>query len=104
MDFKKLQEKPFFRFLTNKYFLVTLVFVVWMLFFDQNSYETHHQLNKEIKKLKSSSDFYTKEIKKDKKIIEDLKNPKKLEKFARETYQMKKENEDLFLIEYDTLN
>ena len=74
-----------------------------MLFFDQNSYETHQMLNKEIEKLESSGEFYTKEIQQDNKIIEDLKNQEKLEKFAREEYKMKKENEDLFLIEYDTI-
>lgn len=104
MTFKQLKEKKIFRFLTNKYFLITIGFAVWLLFFDQNSYETHNMLNKEIEKLKSTGEFYSKEIKQDKKIIEDLKNPKKLEKFAREEYKMKKENEDLFLIEYDTIN
>lgn len=103
MIFKKLKEKKTYRFLTNKYFLITIGFAVWMLFFDQNSYETHQMLNNEIEKLELSKEFYSKEIEQDKKIIKDLKNPEKLEKFAREKYQMKKENEDLFLIEYDTI-
>ncbi len=103
MTFKQLKEKRIFRFLTNKYFLITIGFAVWMLFFDQNSLETHQMLDKEIEKLKSNGAFYSKEIEQDKKIIKDLKNPKKLEKFAREEYKMKKENEELFLIEYDTI-
>jgi cell division protein FtsB len=103
MTFKQLKEKKTFRFLTNKYFLITLSFAVWMLFFDQNSYETHKMLNNEIEKLESSGEFYKKEIEQDRKVIKDLKNPKKLEKFAREEYKMKKENEDLFLVEYDTI-
>lgn len=103
MTFKQLKENKIYRFFTNKYFLVTAGFVVWMLFFDQNSYKTHRMLDKEIEKTNSSIEFYSKEIEKDKKIIEDLKNPKKLEKFAREEYKMKKDNEDLFLIEYDTI-
>ncbi|MDP2088309.1 MAG: septum formation initiator family protein [Flavobacteriaceae bacterium] len=103
MTFKQLKETILFRFLTNKYFLIALGFAVWMLFFDQNSYETHRVLNNEIEKLESSEEFYSKEIQQDKKVIEDLKNSKKLEKFAREEYKMKKENEDLFLIEYDTI-
>lgn len=103
MTFKQLKEKKTFKFLTNKYFLITFGFAVWMLFFDQNSYETHKMLNDEIEKLESSGEFYSKEIEQDRKIIKDLKNPKKLEKFAREEYHMKKENEDLYLIEYDTI-
>lgn len=103
MTYKQFKEKKIIRFITNKYFLITLGFAVWMLFFDQNSYETHQMLNKEIEKLESNKEFYTKEIKQDKQVIEDLKNNKKLEKYAREQYKMKKENEDLYLIEYDTI-
>ncbi|MBS3992742.1 MAG: septum formation initiator family protein [Bacteroidetes bacterium] len=103
MTYKQFKDKKIVRFITNKYFLITVGFAVWMLFFDQNSYETHQMLNKEIEKLESNKEFYTKEIKQDKQVIEDLKNNKKLEKYAREQYKMKKENEDLYLIEYDTI-
>lgn len=87
----------------NKYVLITLAFIVWMFFFDDNSYKIHSELNREINKLESSIDFYKNEIEKDKQMIEGYDNPEKLEKFARETYQMKKDSEDIFIIEYDSL-
>lgn len=82
---------------------ILAAFIVWMLFFDENSYLTHRELDKEVKKLELETDYYKKEIKKDKKMIEDLNNPKTLEKFAREKYKMKREKEEIYLIEFDTI-
>ena len=48
MSFRKLKEKPLFRFLTNRYVIILLIFVVWMLFFDENSFLRHQEFNKEI--------------------------------------------------------
>ena len=45
--------------------------------------------------------YYKKEQKKDNKEIEKLSNAEGLEKYAREEYQMKKENEEIYLIEYE---
>ncbi len=88
--------------LKNKYFLVTIAFVIWMLFFDKNDlysqFEQHHQLTK----LEQERDFYTKETAKVSKDLDELSsNPQKLEKFAREKYLMKKANEDVFVIVKD---
>lgn len=82
---------------------IFIVFIIWMLFFDENSYLIHRELNTEVEKLETSTAYYKKEIEKDKKMIKDLNNPKSLEKFARETYSMKKKNEDVFIIEFDTI-
>ncbi len=83
--------------------LILISFIVWMLFFDENSYLIHRELNNEIEKLELSTKYYKKEIEKDQKMLTDLKNPKSLEKFARETYKMKKENEDIFIVEFDSI-
>lgn len=97
--FKQLQEKRWFKILTNKFALATLAFVVWMLFLDVNSYLIHHELNTEIKELEESIDHYETEIAHDKKKLEELTtDPEKLEKFAREEYWLKKENEEIYLI------
>jgi len=85
---KKIKENKLFKFLTNSYVIIFSSFLVWMFFFDTNV-----QLNKEFKK----------EISKDKKTIIELQDSLQLEKFAREQYLMKKENEDIYIIEYDTL-
>ena len=93
--------KPF----KNVYVLILVVFVVWMLFFDANSWLIHHELNSDIEDLQNEKDYYKKEIEKDKKAIKKLSTEDGLEKFARETYYMKRENEDIFIIEYeDSLN
>lgn len=83
--------------------LIFIAFIVWMLFFDENSYLIHKELNTEIEKLEASTNYYKKEINKDQKMIKDLNNPKSLEKFARETYKMKKKNEDIFIVEFDSI-
>lgn len=83
--------------------LILIGFLVWMYFFDDNSVRIHNELNKDIDKLESSIDFYKEEIVKDQKIINDHKDPEKLERYARETYQMKKENETIYIIEYDSI-
>jgi len=91
------------KYFLNRYLLILIGFGVWMYFFDDNSIRIHNELNKDIDKLKSSIAFYKQEIKSDKKIINDQKDPKKLERYARETYQMKKKGETIYLIEYDTI-
>ncbi len=75
-----------------------------MLFFDENSYLSHVEYDKEIEKLEIEKAYYQKEIVKDRKIIESFENEENLERFARETYMMKRKNEDIFIIEYDTIS
>lgn len=84
--------------------LLLFAFGIWMYFFDNNSIRIHNELNNDIEKLETSIEFYKKEINSDKKIIEDHQDPEKLERFARETYQMKKNNEDVYIIEYDSVD
>ena len=87
--------------MTNMYVLVLTIFVIWMAFFDTNSMLIHLELRKEIKKLEKQKEFLKGEIDKDKKILEKLSDSTELEKFAREKYYMKKDNEEIFLIEYE---
>lgn len=71
-----------------------------MLFFDSNSLLIHTELNDEISDLEDEKTYYQKEITKDKKAIKALSTEDGLEKMAREKYYMKKENEDIYIIEY----
>lgn len=91
--------KPF----KNIFLLVTIIFIVWMLFFDANSWLIHRELNKEIDALNVKKEFYESEINSDKKEIKILQTQEGVEKYAREKYNMKKENEDIYIIETDTL-
>ncbi len=101
MGWKELKEKKWFKIFTNTYILVLTIFVIWMAFFDTNSLLIHMELQQEINKLEQQKDFLQKEIEKDKKILNELKDPKALEKYAREKYYMKKQDEEVFLIEYE---
>ena len=99
---KKLTDKhPVLKFLSNKYVLVLLFFIVWMLFLDTYSYLDHRFLDKEINELETNKEYYQNEIYKDKKSIKILKNPQQIEKYAREKYYMKKDSEDIYIIEYE---
>ena len=100
---KKLRENKVVRFLSNKYVIILLLFVVWLIFFDENSLINHWELDREIDKLEKSNEYYRDQIEQDKKVIDNLNDPDSLEKYAREEYKMKKENEEIFLIEYDTI-
>mgnify|MGYP001812350828 FL=1 len=100
---KKLRENKVVRILSNKYVIILLLFVVWMIFFDENSLINHWELDREIDKLEKSNEYYRDQIEQDKKVIDNLNDPDSLEKYAREEYKMKKENEEIFLIEYDTI-
>ncbi|MES2378990.1 MAG: septum formation initiator family protein [Bacteroidota bacterium] len=83
----------------NKFFLVTVAFVVWMVFFDKNDLLSQYQYHQEVSKLKEERDFYkTQNVKVAKDLDELTSDPQKLEKFAREKYLMRKDNEDVFVV------
>jgi len=96
MSKKKYIIKPF----TNIFVIITLAFTIWMLFFDANSWLIHRELNSEIEDLENEKAYYFKEIEKDKKAIKELKTDEGIERLAREEYYMKKENEEIYIIEY----
>jgi cell division protein FtsB len=72
-----------------------------MLFLDNYSYFDHRVLNEQIDELEDNKTYYQEEIKKDEAQIKQLKNPQQVEKYAREKYYMKKDSEDIYLIEFE---
>lgn len=92
---------PLLRFLTNRYFLVFAFFVVWMIFLDNYSLLDHRILDKEINELEDNKEYYKDEIKLDEEKIKLLKNPDQIEKYAREKYYMKRDSEDIYIIEFE---
>lgn len=76
-----------------------MLFFVWMFFFDANSYLIHHELDSEINALDDNAEFYQKEINHDKTFIKKMEDSNQMEKFARERYYLKRENEDIYIIE-----
>ncbi|WP_415190777.1 FtsB family cell division protein [Psychroserpens sp.] len=77
------------------------MFAVWMLFFDSNSLLIHQELNEDVSDLENEKDYYRNEIKKDNKALKELSTEDGIEKMAREKYYMKRENEDIYIIEYE---
>lgn len=91
--------------LKNKYLLTLIVCSVWMIFFDHNDVFTQLDRKKELREIEQSSRYYTNEIEKSKKALTDLQtSPAALEKLAREKYLMKKDNEDIYVVEDSTKN
>ncbi|MEZ4875305.1 MAG: septum formation initiator family protein [Flavobacteriaceae bacterium] len=101
MKFSQLKKHKWILFIANKYVLILLLFLIWMVFFDTNSYFIHKELNDDIESLEESKEFYETEIKKDKGFIEKMKDSNEMEKYAREKYYLKKENEDIYIIQHE---
>ncbi len=99
MKISELRKKKWIKTLSNKYLLIGVLFIIWMAFFDTNSFLIQRELNKEIKTLKENTKFYSNEIKGDLEFIESMSDIEQIEKYAREKYYLKKENEEIFLIE-----
>ena len=99
--FNKLKNKPWFKFISNKYVISLLFFVTWLLFLDNYSYLDHRILNQQIDELERQKNYYKDEISNDQKSIKQLKDPDQIEKFAREKYYMKKDSEDIYIVEFE---
>jgi len=83
----------------NVYFVLSFTFIVWMLFFDRNNLLTSNKINGKLNNLLEQKQYYETEIEKVNNLKEELFSTKeKKEKFAREKYLMKKDNEDIFII------
>ena len=87
---------PFFR---NKYVITTLLFLSWLAFFDKNDFYSQYQYRLKLKAVQQDKAYFVNEVKKNRTDLQELTgNPESLEKFAREKYLMKKDNEDVFVL------
>ena len=83
----------------NKYFIALAVFSAILLFFDKNDVFTQASRKKQLHELLESKRYFTEQIAKEEAALQQLKtNPGILEKYSREKYLMKRDNEDLYLI------
>ncbi len=88
---------------TSKYLLTGIAFAIWMLFFDRNDIPLQAKRVSELHKLNQSEVIMETRIANTRKELSQLKtNPETLEKYAREKFLMKKDNEDLFIITEDS--
>jgi len=91
--------------LLNKYLVASVAIAVWVTFFDKDDLLSQRELTKKLNQLEDEKSYYCSEIEKCKKDISDLRsNSQHLEKFAREKYLMKKSNEEIFVIVYDSVS
>jgi len=85
--------------LKSKYLISISVFAFIMLFFYKNDFFSQNERRNELRELQLSKEYYTRQIASERKELEQLKtDPATLEKYAREKYMMKRDNEDLYII------
>lgn len=88
--------KPF----RNFYFLTAFFFLLWMIALDSNNLIARFQLSSKLGSLENEKAYYEEKIKEVEKDRDELFGDREsLEKFAREKYLMKKETEDIFIVE-----
>jgi len=92
------------KFVKSSYGIIIILFIFWMIFFDSNSLIIHYELNNDINELNEQKNYYEKEISKDNIELKMIQSDSGLEIYAREKLFMKKDNEEIFLIEYDTIS
>ncbi len=86
----------------NKYLITTILFLAWIVFFDENSIVYHQKQRRQLRELIEQKEYYINQIASDKQKLEDLKSGKEeLEKFAREQYHMSKPDEEVFIVVED---
>ncbi len=89
----------------NKYLLALIAFAVWMFFFDRNDIPLQLKRVSELHELENSEQNMAAQIKATKKELDLLKtSPATLEKYAREKFMMKRDNEDLFIVRKNSKN
>lgn len=85
--------------LKNKYFIAFMIFLIWLMFFDENNLMAHRRNKKRLATLKEQQIYYKEKISADKQKIEELRSGQEnLEKYAREQFFMAKPDEDIFII------
>lgn len=83
----------------NKYLLTGLAFVVWLAFFDRNNLVSQFRAHKVLNNLLTEKKFFIDQTAKDSIALHDLStDTASMERYARETYMMKKDNEDIFIV------
>ena len=96
-----IKNSKFFKFFSNIYILITTVFLIWIIFIDSNSLAVNMKLKSQINELENKIKYLQNEIDKDQKLISNLKNLDSLEKYGREKHFMKKQNEEIYIIEIE---
>ena len=96
---QRFKSTRFFKVIRNKYLIVSLIFIVWICFFDNNNLVDWVGSLRDYSGNKSQQRYYKEQIRQtESKLSEIQSNKDSLEKFARENYYFHKENEDVFIV------
>lgn len=99
MESNSRRKSGVYKVLKNKYFIASILFLTWIVFFDENSFVSRNENNRRLNELSRQKEYYIDRIQSDMEKLEDLNAGKKeLEKFAREHYFMSKPDEDIFIV------
>ena len=102
---KKIMDTRVVKFVWNRYFILTIAFAVWMFFFDQNSFFVHRELDKQIQLLEVDESYFQEHLNTETEKLDQLNsNPAEIERIAREKHFLKKDDEDIFIIEQEKVN
>lgn len=87
-------------YIRNKYAFALLVFLIWIVFFDDLSLIDRGAQMQKVRQLNNDKLYYQQKIEDDTRKLNELQgNDSSLEKFAREQYLMKKNDEDIYVFD-----
>ena len=99
---KKIMDTRVVKFVWNRYFILTIAFAVWMFFFDQNSFFVHRELDKQIQLLEVDESYFQEHLNTETEKLDQINsNHAEIERIARENHFLKKDDEDIFIIEQE---
>jgi len=94
-----ISKNKWLRVLSNKYVLIGSFFFIWIIFLDDASLKEQIYIDRDISQLKKDRDFYKEKLQKVRRELEKVqRDPKAIEKIAREKFFMKKKDEDIFIV------
>jgi cell division protein FtsB len=92
--------KKFWRIISNKFLITGIAFAAWMIVFDQNNWTAQEERSKELRETDRNIAYLNQQIADMENEYKELTtNPERLEQYAREKYKMKKDNEDIYIVE-----
>ena len=101
-DKLRIYERRVWHSLFFKYAVVAIIGGVIVGFLDENSFYSHFKNMQRISELQEETEKYNADYRRDQARIRELdRNPKAMEKIARERYFMKADDEDIFVLSDD---
>ena len=93
--------KKFLRIMRNKYLLSTAIAVGYMLILHETDIFALQNKKSKVTELEQQIEIRKYEIEEMKVAINELDDPRSLEKYAREYHYFKKEDEDIFIFSFE---